>query len=135
MTPKRSPDALGASPETDITSSAESVAERGPNAPDAPERLASDDQQTVVREPTIAHIVERIRARSKRPSVHAQDDLRSPPFARSSRSEIVGNQTLPPSRTASRSVCYTDLLQSRGDDPTTTVWKAEGNGREGCLTY
>ena len=51
--------------------------------PEAPQSHLNDDPQTVAPEPSIATIIDRIKARSNGSSADAQNGGSSPPFARS----------------------------------------------------
>jgi integrase len=88
------------------------MAEHSDELPEAPQHHHNDDRKTVVPEPSITTIIERIRARSKGSSGDAQKAEGSPPFARSKNLQTVGKPSFLPSPTVDSSVCYTNLLHN-----------------------
>ena len=90
------------------------MAEHRDELPEAPQHHHDDDRQTVAPEPSIATIIERMKARSDGSSAHAQNGGSSPPFARSKNIQTVGKPSFLPSHTVGPGVCSTDLLHNRG---------------------
>ena len=91
------------------------MAEHRDELPEAPQHHHDDDRQTVVPEPSIATIIERMKARSDGSSGHAQNGGSSPPFARSKNLQTVGKPSFLPSQTVDSSVGYTKLLHNPPD--------------------
>ena len=110
------------------------MAEHRDELPEAPQHHHDDDRQTVVPEPSIATIIERVKARSDGSSAHAQNGGSSPPFARSKNLQTVGKPSFLPSQTVDLSVCYTKLLHNSDGRLGHKSLNDRGNPRNFCYT-